>query len=130
VGQLWVQDHLRRGTFRLYKVRADENPADLCTKHLTRAVIDGLIEICGIVREAGRVASAPKLNVEAEHLPTKEPKGPVSRSSRNNLACTLTHDETTTDHGIPRTFTHDETTTDHSALRCVATTMCFYLTAT
>jgi hypothetical protein len=39
VGQLWVQDHLRRGTFRLYKVRGDEHPADLCTKYLARAVV-------------------------------------------------------------------------------------------
>jgi hypothetical protein len=53
VGQLWVQDHLRRGTFQLFKVRGDENPADLCTKHLARAAIDGLIEICGAVRETG-----------------------------------------------------------------------------
>ena len=54
-----------------FKVRGSENPADLCTKHLTRTVIDGLIEICGIAREAGRAASAPRLNVEAEPLPTK-----------------------------------------------------------
>ena len=46
VGQLRVQDHLRRGAFRLFKVRGSENPADLCTKQLARAAIDGLIEIC------------------------------------------------------------------------------------
>ena len=83
VGQLWVQDHLRRGTFQLFKVRGDENPADLCTKHLARAVIDGLIQICGIVRETGRAVSAPRLNVEIELLPTK----PLSVSSRHLPCC-------------------------------------------
>ena len=56
VGQLWVQEHLRWGSFKLYKVRRDRNPADLCTKCLARMAIDRLLEICGIFREAGRAA--------------------------------------------------------------------------
>ena len=89
VGQLWVQDHLRRGTFRLYKVRGSENPADLCTKHLARSVIDGLIEICGIVRETGRAASAPRLNVEVEPLPAKPPRGTSALASLALVPCSL-----------------------------------------
>jgi len=118
VGQLWVQDHLRRGTFRLFKVRGDENPADLCTKHLARTVIDGLIEICGIAREAGCAISAPRLNVEAELLPTKPPGGstllaPLSvfSASQTHLVCTSTPDGATANRGFPRTCTYDETTT-------------------
>jgi hypothetical protein len=71
VGQLWVQDHLRRGTFQLFKVRGEENPADLCTKHLVRAAVDRLLEVCGLVRESGRADSAPRLSVQADPLPTK-----------------------------------------------------------
>ena len=87
VGQLWVQDHLRRGTFQLFKVRGDENPADLCTKHLARAAIDGLIEICGAVRETGRAASAPRLNVEVEPLPTKPSCGSSVLASLSPVHC-------------------------------------------
>ena len=108
VGQLWVQDHLRRGAFQLYKVRGDENPAGFCTKHLTRAAVDKLIEVCGIVREAGRAISAPRLNVEAEPLPTKEPRGTTSLAPLPSTRSLGTLG--------PRNPTHshlNETTTDH-----------------
>ena len=116
VGQLWVQDHLRRGTFRLFKVRGSENPADLCTKHLTRTVIDELIEICGIVREAGRTTSAPELNVEAEPLPTKPKSGSSLLATLGFQcpadSCVLVPISPRPTHGPPRTLTHDEATTD------------------
>ena len=87
VCQLWDQDHLRRGTFQLFKVRGDENPADLCTTYLARAAIDGLIEICGVVRETGRAASAPRLNVEVEPLPTKSSRGPSILALLSSVHC-------------------------------------------
>ena len=31
---LWIQQRVRDGTFSLYKVRGEDNPADLFTKHL------------------------------------------------------------------------------------------------
>jgi hypothetical protein len=116
---LWVQDHLRHGAFQLFKVRGDENPADLCTKHLTRAVVDKLIEVCGIVRETGRAASAPRLNVEAEPLPSREPRGATSLAPQPS---TGPH-ETTTDPTDPRVaHLHlNEPTTDYTDPRVAHT---------
>ena len=34
VNQLWLQDRVSKGDFSVTKVRGDENPADLMTKHL------------------------------------------------------------------------------------------------
>ena len=39
VGQLWVQEHLRAGAFKLHKILGNDNPADLFTKHLGCDVI-------------------------------------------------------------------------------------------
>jgi hypothetical protein len=68
VGQLWVQEHLRRGAFTLHKVRGDCNPADLCTKRLTRSTATFLIDLMGIVFEKSRASSAPHVNTEVEVL--------------------------------------------------------------
>ena len=69
VGQLWVQEHLRAGAFTLYKVRGEHNPADLCTKHLVRAVLDHLLALTGVVREPGRAATAPLATAAVDLLP-------------------------------------------------------------
>jgi hypothetical protein len=100
-------------------VRGSENPADLCTKHLTRAVIDELIKICGIIREAGRATSAPELNVEAEPLPTKQQSGSTLLASfglqcfADSRVLTPTTGQLPTlprsTHGPSRTLTYDET---------------------
>jgi hypothetical protein len=60
VGQLWVQEGLRRGDFRLYKVAGAENPADLLTKHLPREVIDGHLKALSMARLDGRAETAPE----------------------------------------------------------------------
>ena len=52
-----------------FKVRGDQNPADLCTKFLASAAIDKLLMISGVAREAGRASSAPQVSVEVEVLP-------------------------------------------------------------
>ena len=70
VGQLWVQEHLRRGAFSLHKVRGDCNPADLCTEYLTRATADHLLKLAGIIFKDGRVSSAPRVSAEVELLPS------------------------------------------------------------
>ena len=59
VGQLWVQEGLRRGDFTLYKVRGDQNPADILTKAVPREVLDRHLTTLGLHRAAGRAASAP-----------------------------------------------------------------------
>ena len=60
VGQLWVQEGLRRGDFTLFKVRGDQNPADLLTKSVPREVLDRHLRALGLARTAGRAESAPQ----------------------------------------------------------------------
>ena len=59
VGQLWVQELVRDGAVALYKVKGERNPADLLTKPLGRATLDGHLDHLRVRREAGRAASAP-----------------------------------------------------------------------
>ena len=53
MGQLQVQAHLRAFAFALYKVWGERHPADLCTKHLARPVMDRLLALTGAIREHG-----------------------------------------------------------------------------
>ena len=45
---LWVQDRVRRGDFKLTKVLGTENPADMLTKHISRDVMLRHMERVGI----------------------------------------------------------------------------------
>ena len=59
---LWIQQRVRDGTIELVKVRGDDNPADLFTKHLrSRERIHGLLALFGCVYTDGRAALAPQL---------------------------------------------------------------------
>ena len=59
---LWVQQRVRDKSIDLYKVRGEENPADLFTKHLSRHDrIEKLLELFGCVYRGGRPAAAPKM---------------------------------------------------------------------
>ncbi len=60
VAQLWVQGRVRSKTCRLYKVLGTENPADLMTKPLARAEIDGHLGRLGLSRASGRAETAPR----------------------------------------------------------------------
>lgn len=60
VGQLWVQEGLRRGDFKLFKVAGANNPADALTKHLAREDLDRHLEAMSVRRADGRAATAPK----------------------------------------------------------------------
>ena len=51
VGQLWIQEKLREGAFRLFKVLGAENPADLLIKHQPSGVIQGHSLRMGVKRE-------------------------------------------------------------------------------
>ena len=69
VAQLWVQAHLRAGAFELHKVWGEENAGDILTKHLARPVLDRLLARTGLIREAGRAASAPYTTAQIEVIP-------------------------------------------------------------
>ena len=58
---LWVQDRLRRGDFRVTKVLGADHPADLLTKHVPRDVMRKHMIKIGLVSEDGRAASAPTI---------------------------------------------------------------------
>ena len=66
VAQLWVQDLLRSRECRLHKVLGTENPADLMTKPLARAEIDGHLGRLGITRATGRAETAPQADAEVD----------------------------------------------------------------
>ena len=59
---LWIQQRVRDRTIELVKVRGEENPADLFTKHLpSRQRIHDLLAMFGCRYATGRAATAPKL---------------------------------------------------------------------
>ena len=59
---MWIQQRVRDGSVELCKVKGEENPADLFTKHLTsRDRICGLLELFGCKYRDGRAAAAPVL---------------------------------------------------------------------
>ena len=59
---LWIQQRVRDGTIELVKVRGDDNPADLFTKHLqSRERIHSLLAFFGCVYTNGRAELAPQL---------------------------------------------------------------------
>ena len=61
VSDLWVQDRLKCGDFRLTKVAGADNPADLLTKHVTRDLMLRHMNFLNLRPEEGRAASAPTL---------------------------------------------------------------------
>ena len=60
VGQLWIQEGLRRGDFELYKIAGNRNPADILTKSVPREVLDRHLRTLGLQRAECRAASAPQ----------------------------------------------------------------------
>ena len=59
--QLWLQEHVQRGTIEVSKIKNIFNTADLFTKHLSRAEIDRCMEIMNHKFMPGRSASAPNI---------------------------------------------------------------------
>jgi hypothetical protein len=66
VAQLWVQDFVRSKACRLYKVLGTDNPADLMTKPLPRAEIDGHLGRLGLSRAEGRAETAPRADAAVD----------------------------------------------------------------
>ena len=58
---LWVQQAVRSGKIDLRKIRGEQNPADLLTKHLaSREKLNALVHIAGCAYRSGRSDSAPQ----------------------------------------------------------------------
>ena len=58
---LWVQQAVRSGKIDLRKIRGEQNPADLLTKHLTSSErLRALVQVAGGVYRTGRSESAPQ----------------------------------------------------------------------
>jgi len=59
---LWVQQAVRSGKVDLRKIRGEQNPADLLTKHLTSSErLKALVKVAGGVYRSGRSDSAPQM---------------------------------------------------------------------
>ena len=59
---LWVQDRLRAGDFRIEKVAGSDNPADILTKHIDRPLLRKHLLQLGLHAEGGRADLAPTLD--------------------------------------------------------------------
>ena len=59
--QLWLQEHVHKGTIEVSKIQNVFNTADLFTKHLSRAEVDRCMEIMNHKCMSGRSASAPNI---------------------------------------------------------------------
>ena len=62
VADLWVQDRVRAGDFKLAKVLGAQNPADILTKYVAREIMERHLENMSCHFEAGRAASAPVID--------------------------------------------------------------------
>jgi hypothetical protein len=76
VAQLWVQESVRSRACRLFKVLGTENPADLMTKPLARAEIDGHLARLGLSRATGRAETAPRADAAVDTTLAEAISGP------------------------------------------------------
>ena len=58
---LWIQDRLRKKDFALVKIPGAENPADMLTKYVDKALMQKHMSKLGLHYEGGRAASAPSI---------------------------------------------------------------------
>ena len=63
VGQLWLQEKVEQKALVIAKVRGEDNPADLMTKHLTEAKIWPLSDRLSSYRRSGRADAGLKVQV-------------------------------------------------------------------
>ena len=61
VGQLWVQERLRSGDFKLHKHPGERNPGDMLTKHVPRELVERHVSAMGLDFPAGRAECAPSM---------------------------------------------------------------------
>ena len=58
---LWMQDRIRKGDFKLLKVPGADNPADMLTKHVDKLLLLKHTAALGLYYESGRADSAPSI---------------------------------------------------------------------
>ena len=61
VADLWMQDRIRKGDFKLEKIAGAENPADMLTKHVARDLLQKHMATFRLYLEEGRADSAPEI---------------------------------------------------------------------
>ena len=59
---LWLQDKTASGEVTVFKVRGDENPADMLTKYLAQANMLKCMKKLNYQVESGRAAHCPELS--------------------------------------------------------------------
>ena len=59
VGELWIQDAVKRGMLTMKKVKGDDNPAGILTKHVDRGKIHQYCNYLRVLPDNGRADSAP-----------------------------------------------------------------------
>ena len=59
VTDLWCQEKVRDGTVQLLKVLGADNPADIMTKYVDRAILEKMLGIMGLSTLEGRAECAP-----------------------------------------------------------------------
>ena len=58
---LWVQDRIKQGDFKLKRVPGVDNPSDILTKHVDRTILDKHLVTLNLQYEDGRPKSAPSI---------------------------------------------------------------------
>ena len=58
---LWMQDRIRKGDFKLLKVLGADNPADMLTKHVDKPLLMKHSSALGLSYESGCAESAPAI---------------------------------------------------------------------
>lgn len=61
VADLWAQEKVRTGAIVLEKVLGSENPADIMTKHVDRALLEKMMAKIQLHPMSGRAACAPAI---------------------------------------------------------------------
>ena len=68
ISSLWIQEKQDLHQLEMRKVLGTENPADIMTRYLTRAVMDIPLEYLSQRRESGRALSG--LNIQGKNAPS------------------------------------------------------------
>ena len=84
VNSLWVQEKLRKKEFTLFKVRGEDNPADLFTKHLPDYQMKKHLRLMSAEYREGRPEVAP-MRKDHERITGEEMDWHLAETARNEL---------------------------------------------
>ena len=84
VNSLWVQEKLRRKEFTLYKIKGEDNPADLLTKHLPSDKMVRALRFMSAEYREGRPIAAPHRKMH-EHVLGEDMEWQLAETARNEL---------------------------------------------